>query len=409
MLKRSICALGLMLAWVGGALATERAAAVADLQKNMAEISALLEKGQIIFQPDLLASNALQALIQAIDPGALLTTPAAAQRYQEETQGRGYDLGWQLTLQEQGCHISAVEPQGPAQTAGITPGSWLLTIAGNDIAGWTLPQIKRALRSGQQATLPLTIRAAASNAVAQEIQVQRVLTQIPALANVELWPQGIGYLQVNGLYAGAGEQIATQLKSWAATNCLGIILDLRDAQGNHLEAVAEIAGVFTHRQPLTFSLQDGRGQTIRIYEMRPNKFLDLPVMVLINRETRAASETLAAVLQQCRGVMLIGEATSGDACLRQALPLSDGRVVYMAVQRVSMVPDNYGVRPDIQVAADSQAAPDASAEDEHELFARLSEQEQHNRALSARIGSDEILRRATDILLGLKALDMHTH
>ena len=132
--------------------------------------------------------------------------------------------------------------------------------------------------------------------------------------------------------------------------------------------------------------------------------------ILVDKNTRGAAETLAAVLQNCSGVMLVGTATRGDDRFRTPLALAGGKVLYIAVRWVDLGKDTFngkGVQPDVVVSptAEINTVKDAVEEDIG-LFSGLTEQAKQDRALNKRIGDDFILRRATDVLLGLKALNI---
>jgi len=109
--------------------------------------------------------------------------------------------------------------------------------------------------------------------------------------------------------------------------------------------------------------------------------------------------------------MIIGVPTRGDDRLREPIALANGKVLMIAVKRIDIGPDSYngsGVQPDVVISPVQEPVKVQEAADENGLFSKFSEQDKQNQALIARIGNDIILRRATDILLGLKALDIHT-
>lgn len=181
-----------------------------------------------------------------------------------------------------------------------------------------------------------------------------------------------------------------------------------------LDAVAEIAGLFVPSARTLFTVKDGFDKTLKTYAARDGKPLDRPVMILVDRDTRGAAELLTAILQDCRGVMIIGTPTRGDDRLREPLAVGPDKVLYIAVKRIEVGKDSYhghGVKPDISVSpsGDSVKAKTMTAENDNGLFSGLSEQAKQDHALIARIGDDLTLRRATDILLGLKALDLYTY
>ncbi len=383
----------------------------ADMEKSVAEIGALLDARSVIFQPETLASNVQEAIVRAIDPGASILTPAQAERVQEEQQGVFYGIGLKLTLKDKQPKIMTVATNGPAAKAGVPAGVLIETIDDQSTTGLSLEQVVNRLRGRKNDSVVLTVRSEDQDAKAQTFQVTRAMMHMPVTGTMEFWPQQIGYIKINGLYEGSGSQVAAQLHAWSQTNGVGIILDLRDANGINLDTVAEIARLFSHSTPTFFTIQDGFGKTLKTYAAKNNTPFDLPVMILVNQDTRGAAELMAAVLQDCQGVMIIGVPTRGDDRLREPIALANGKVLMIAVKRIDIGPDSYngsGVQPDVVISPVQEPVKVQEAADENGLFSKFSEQDKQNQALIARIGNDIILRRATDILLGLKALDIHT-
>lgn len=401
-----------LMSWgaVAGA-APDRPGAVADMQKAVAELSALLETQGVVFPPATLTSNVLEAVVRAIDPGASIVTPEQAERLQDEERGVFYGVGLKLLQKGKQLKIMEVTTNGPAQAAGVPTGVILEKIDDESTDNMTLEQAVPRLRGQKNETATLTVRADDKGATSQVFKVKRTVIQIPVTGTQELWPQKIGYLRINGLFNDSGEQIAAQLKLWSTTNCSGVILDVRDANGTNLSAVADIAGLFAHPPPTLFVLKDGFDKPLKTYTaVKAETTLDKPVMILVDGDTRGAAETLAAVLQDCSGVMVVGAPTRGDDRFRAPLPIAGGKVLYIAVRRVDLGKDSVngkGVQPDVVVApADEKSKGKEAVEEDIGLFSGLTEQEKQDRALNSRCANDPILRRAADVLLGLKALNI---
>ncbi|MDP2991669.1 MAG: S41 family peptidase, partial [Kiritimatiellota bacterium] len=191
----------------------------------------------------------------------------------------------------------------------------------------------------------------------------------------------------------------------------GVILDIRGANGMDLASVVEIGSLFAHAGDTLFILRDGHNTAVAAYQAKAGQPMDKPVMVLIDQDTSGAAEVLAGLLSVCKGAMLIGTPTRGDDRVRNVIPLANDHVLYIATQRIELGkgPAYYqkGVLPHVHVAQTNEPAGRASefAAEEPDIFAGISEQERQDRALIKRVDGDVILRRAVDILLGLKALD----
>lgn len=78
-----------------------------------------------------------------------------------------------------------------------------------------------------------------------------------------------------------------------------------------------------------------------------------PLVVLVNRETTAAAETLAAILRKANAAMIIGAATPGQAGVFMEYPLKNGQRLRLASGMVRLgdgtALTGAGLKPDVSV------------------------------------------------------------
>lgn len=228
-----------------------------------------------------------------------------------------------------------------------------------------------------------------------------------SVLSVECWPEDIAYIKIRGLVKGSGADLRDRLQS--LTRKAGIILDLRAAAGDDLDSVSCLAGLarFREQDPL-YILTDNLGHTLSTNRAVARLTVEAPLMVLIDGNTRCAAEALVALWRGQPRVMLIGTTTHGDPRLRDVITLPDGRKVNLANRRlVPLFGDSYegrGVPPDVCVARAQPAANRAAFGTNHLPARALSAKSEQDLDLMKRVEDDAVLRRATDILLGLRTL-----
>lgn len=157
------------------------------------------------------------------------------------------------------------------------------------------------------------------------------------------------YLRPAALAAGLDDSLSRPLESVGRGQSLqGTVLDLRFVAGNSYSEVLKLLGRVVDHE--TTALDWGNGpQPVAPREQR----LPRPLLVLINRETRAAAEALAEALRRKAGALLLGEPTAGQAYIFREVPLSTGRRLRLATGRVRLADGRElppaGVQPDIPV------------------------------------------------------------
>lgn len=231
----------------------------------------------------------------------------------------------------------------------------------------------------------------------------------------EKWPERICYLQLKGMYPGGAQEVAEKLDTLREFASTGLIVDMRGADGNDLDSVDGIAGRLLGGNNVSYRLRTGTNITVRTTGAsgsddnssgKAGKIV-CPVMVLIDGMTMGASEVLAAVFKGQQGVMLLGTATQGDLRLREVIPVSEEEAVYVATCRVIGIGVDGGtvvnVEPDITVSPSELSDFDGDHSG-GKSYRDLSDRAKLDRKLMLRVSGDAALARATDILLGLRAL-----
>lgn len=234
----------------------------------------------------------------------------------------------------------------------------------------------------------------------------------PSVAKAEKWAQGLCYLKLAGLHDDAEKTVDEALSTWVTNGLVGLVLDLRASGGNNLKAVDSIASRFVRGNSVLYALRDGGGKVVetrRAIDRGEPPDVVAPVMVLIDGGTGGASEALAAVLGGRRGVLLLGQQSSGDNGIREVIPFSASNSLYVATRWVTPLSgdawqtNDYSM-PDIVVAADDGARESSEPPRRTGLSRPLSDKARLDRELMGRVRDDPVLARATDILLGLHAL-----
>lgn len=403
--------------------AADQSAVVSGIMRDVTELGDILQKKHAIFEPSAISTNITKAIVKAVDPYGEVLTKEQAERRGEELRGVFYGVGLTIAIKNKLPTIMDVVKGGSAEAEGLKAGNTIEKIADQKTEGMSLEEIVSKLRGAKDETVQIAIRAGEKNQETRECKLKRTLIQMPVTGVTEEWPHKIWYLKINGLYENSGVQIATQLVSWAETNCAGIILDLRNANGGDLQSAADVAVLFQPSDSATLNIRDGSGTVVGSCQGKAGKTTRLggasgearvnaPLMVLINRDTCGAAEALAAALGAGKGVLLIGAPTRGDDCIREFIPIADGRTIYLATRRIEIKNGasyhGTGINPHISVTRTNKPvkAEEISGDEENGPFAKLSEEEKLNRALLRRTKNDAVLQRAADILLGLKALNI---
>ena len=382
-----------------------------ELCDAVAEGTRLLVENRLIPAGADAKAALLEALIRASEPSVVFLGEEELAARSRRLSDREWDAGLTLVAVADGLpKVAAVRTDSPAAAAGILPGEMIEKIGAREIlTGANLKMVRGLLAAGEAAALDVGVRGA--DAKSRTVAVARVRRAETSLADVEDLPAGMGYLRAAGVFIGAGAEIAAALDKWQAAGKFGVILDLRGADGTAEGEIPAVAAKFAPAGEILYSMNDRQGNEIASVKSAESPKASLPLMVLVDEETSGAAELLAAVLGGgVKGAMVIGRETAGDPMIREPKKLSTGRYALLATRQLKTADGaTYsganGVSPDV-VITDS-ALDETVYEPDAPVLRKgktMTDEEKEDKALRDRTRNDTYLRRATDVLLGLKAL-----
>ena len=172
----------------------------------------------------------------------------------------------------------------------------------------------------------------------------------PLVSRQSVFDDIIGYVRISQVEEGLAGAIDREIKEMSISNKLsGLVLDLRYASGEDYAAAAKAVDLFLKAEmPL---LNAGKGL---VNSQEKTNAVRLPVVALVNGETGAAAEAVAAVLRQTGAGLVIGRRTAGRAGVTTDFKLSTGQTVRIVTAPVQLgdakpIPST-GVVPDIEVS-----------------------------------------------------------
>jgi len=181
------------------------------------------------------------------------------------------------------------------------------------------------------------------------------------VSKTTLFEDGIIYLRIATVADGLAEELTRVYREVNATNKLkGVVLDLRYSRGTDYAAAAAATDLFVAKaQPL---LNWGKGA---VPSHDKTNAIQLPIAVLVNKQTTGAAEALAASLRAVGAGLILGGETAGRAMVTQDFPLKSGEALRIATAPVTLgdgaAISLNGLKPDIDVTV--------SAEDERAYYA----------------------------------------
>jgi carboxyl-terminal processing protease len=147
---------------------------------------------------------------------------------------------------------------------------------------------------------------------------------VPAVSSAIREENGyrIGYIRLREFNAHAAEEVEQAIKTLREQQVDGFVMDLRNNPGGRLNQSIAIARMWLNRGDIVRTV-DRNGNANQVQANR-TALTDLPLAVLVNRNSASASEVLAGALKDNRRAVVVGTQTFGKALVQSVNSLSDG-------------------------------------------------------------------------------------
>lgn len=400
-MKRTESAI-LAVCWLLAGGSVVYAASVSSLVSRVATLAEA--RGLSPHQDAAMQRAAAESVLRLYDPGGRSLSPDELARELDLMSGLATGFGWTLAVTGTGFRIQgSVSPDVGSE---IPAGSVLSRIGTQDVSRISFDRLMSHVRTlGVEDSVTVAFLHPDGNEAETNGTPSRL--QLPPLALNESLPEGIRWLRVNGLYPESAEKILPVIQEGFDQGDYGLILDLRGATGEDVESAARLAGFLLGGPRHLFTYRTLDDQDLASYRVPEKDAPGRPALVLINEETRGAAEAFAAAVAGAgKGVMLLGRPSRGNPLIRESTPLSETMTLYFADRKLVAADGTvYGgrnrVEPNILISSRVGSLPYEPAQPRREQT--LAEEEE-DRMLRQTVRYDPALRRAVDVLLGLKAL-----
>ncbi|NWG13233.1 MAG: S41 family peptidase [Acidobacteria bacterium] len=356
-LSALVVSYGLLAAFYGRVVARDEA------YKELAVFMDALNKinKDYVEAPDMtkVQEGAMHGLMAALDPYSGYFTKAQFEVIQKRLAAGTAGPGFVLSKRADVLFIVSLQKDGPAESAGLRQGDYLVAIDGVGVEDKSILEAESLLRGAPGTKVKVSVfRSARTKPL--EIEITR-RAESPAAPASQMIGEGIGLLEVPSLAGSAAEQVRLKLKTLVSAGAQKIILDLRDSADGDPDTGAEVANLFL-REGLIYYCQNRNGERTREVRASGDRFVtDLPLVLLINESSASAAEIVAGALKDNGRAVIIGEKSFGMGSIQERITLKSGAVLVLSTAKVytpagKMIQDeavrHTGIRPDVEVPDD---------------------------------------------------------
>ena len=265
---------------------------------------------------------AIQGMLFTLDPHSVYFPATEFKKLKEDQSSSFYGIGVQIRRHEDGVYVQSVVDNTPASRAGLRYGDRITEVDGKDAREWSSDEVSKNVRGDRLKPVQIKVERAGEE-VPVTFKIVRDAVPLPSIRNTFMINGSTGYI---GLVVGFQHTTDDELRKAIATlkkeGMRQLVLDLRNNPGGLLDQAINVSSEFLPRDKVIVS---ARGRTEysdpAVYKSNGSDPEDLPLVVLINRNTASASEIVAGAIQDHGRGLVVGETSFGKGLVQHVFQL----------------------------------------------------------------------------------------
>lgn len=283
-----------------------------------------------------LVQASIRGMLASLDPHSYYATRQEFDLRMRWDRGELAGPGLSLDDADHSVTVLAVEPDSPADKAGIQAGDRVLSVNDSSMAGLGARALEVRLFGEKGSTIRMTFeRGSVVDPDTLAVKLKRALLEHRVVSLPRMADRTTGYVRLAQFTPPAPMELSAAVKKLRGLGAKQLILDLRGNPGGDIQAMVEIASAFLPARTEVFHTQ-GRKKTgfESVVTHDAGDFAKLPLIVLIDAGSASASEMLAGSLQDHDRALILGRRSFGKALMQSSLPLPNGDIVWLTTARV---------------------------------------------------------------------------
>jgi carboxyl-terminal processing protease len=267
--------------------------------------------------PNQLMKVGIDAMVGSLDPYTNYISESQVASYRINTEGKYEGIG--AIVQKIDDYVTIVEPyqNSPVLEAGLKAGDRIIEIEGNSTKGKSREEVTAFYR-GVPGTM-VRLKILTPKGEEKIVDLKRSEVVIPNVPYSGFVDDNIGYVSLTTFTSDASKNIKKAYRDLKNENpnLKGFILDLRNNGGGLLREAVLISNLFIPQDKEVVSVKSKVRERDQSYKTTaPPLDTEIPLVVLINKNSASASEIVSGVIQDYDRGVLMGQRSYGKGLVQ---------------------------------------------------------------------------------------------
>lgn len=276
--------------------------------------------------------DAVNGILGNLDPHSAFLTRQNYKKWTKEFEGFS-GIGIRFTIFKDTITVTSVMEDCPASASGIQRGDKIIAIDGKIAVGANHSRAANLFSDDNADKIVLRIRKVHSDKV-HDLELDRQNIIVKSIPYFFFIAEGTGYIKINLFSITTADELQLALDSLKQLGMERLVLDLRGNGGGYFSTAISVADKFLPEGKIIVTTR-GRDESSfhEYYTTDQHKYLDIPMIVLVDHGTASSSEIVAAALQDWDRALILGEITFGKGLVQSQYALRDGSTLLITTAR----------------------------------------------------------------------------
>ncbi len=321
---------------------TKKPLSVENVETDVAEVLSLIEShhvnGKNINYNELFKSS-IDSMLHTLDPHSNYFDAKEFEQFRTDQSSRYFGIGATIgDLSDkqgnvQATFIKATFENAPAHRAGLRYGDKIVEVNGTSMVGKNFTEVRNFLR-GPRGTVAKLVVEKYGTGKRETVEIVRDSVSQPSIAESYMIRPGVGYIAMTGGFNQTTfAEFAGAMKMLKEQGMAQLVLDLRNNGGGLVSQAYYVANTFLGRGQTILTQKGRRAGTAETYRAENPTPEDMPLVLMVNRNSASASEILAGALQDHDRALIVGENTFGKGLVQNPLQLEYGSMLLLTIAK----------------------------------------------------------------------------
>lgn len=321
---------------------TAKTVTMEKIESDVAEALTIIENSHVNGKKidyNGLFKSSIDGMLHSLDPHSNYFDAKEFEQFRTNQNSQYFGIGATIgdLSDEKGnviaTYVKATFDGAPAHRAGLRYGDKIVEVNGTSMLGKSFGDVREFLR-GPRGTAAKLVVEKFGTGKRETVEIVRDAVSQPSIAEAYMIKPRIGYIAMTGgfNYTTYAEFVGA-MKELKAQGMEQLIIDLRNNGGGLVNQAFMVANTFLSTGQTVFTQKGRLEGSARTYQAENEAPDNMPVVVMVNRNTASASEILAGALQDHDRALIVGENTFGKGLVQNPFMLDYGSMLLLTIAK----------------------------------------------------------------------------